>query len=78
MKKFIQIVVTIVVFLVTQTIAFAQTPNDFGATSNNGDANPNDVPIDSNLWVPIVVGLLYVFYKYRKLNQVFNSPIKSK
>jgi hypothetical protein len=78
MKKFTQIVVTIVVFLVTQTIAFAQLPNDFGATSNNGDANPNDVPIDSNLWLLLLVGLLYVFYKYGKLKQVFNRPIKSK
>ena len=72
MKNFKQIIITLLVFLLTQTISFAQTPADFGDTQ---DANNLDAPIDSNLWVLLVVALLYVFYKYWKGKQIFISPI---
>jgi hypothetical protein len=35
---------------------------DFG-----GGDNPLDTPIDSFVWVLLVVGLVYVFYKYSSL-----------
>jgi hypothetical protein len=72
MKNFKQIIITVLVFLLSQTISFAQTPTDFGDAQ---DANNLDAPIDSNLWVLLVVGLLYVFYKYWKGKQIFISPI---
>lgn len=74
MKNFKQIIITLLVFLLTQTISFAQTPADFGDTTNQ-NADNLDAPIDSNLWVLLVVGLLYVFYKYWKGKQIFISPI---
>lgn len=66
MKKFIQIIVTIVVFLVTQTIAFAQPPTDFGSNSNSTDTNQTDLPIDAYIWVVILVGIAYVFSKFNR------------
>ena len=72
MKNFKQIIITALVFLLTQTISVAQPPTDFGDTQ---DANNLDAPIDSNLWVLLVVALLYVFYKYWKGKQIFISPI---
>jgi hypothetical protein len=48
----------------TQTIAFAQTPTDFGDTTNP-NANNLDAPIDTNLWILLLVGLLYVCSKYK-------------
>jgi hypothetical protein len=65
MKKITQIVTTIAVFLVTQTIAFAQLPTDFGSTSNQNDTNQTDAPIDSYVSVLIMVGLGFVFSKLR-------------
>lgn len=65
MKKITQIVTTIAVFLVTQTIAFAQDPTDFGTASNNTDTNQTDAPIDTYVWVLIIVGLGFVFSKLR-------------
>jgi len=74
MKKFKQIIITALVFLLTQTISFAQTPTDFGGGENNLDA----APIDTNLWLLLAVGLLFVFYKFAKNKQVFISHTKSK
>lgn len=75
MKKFKQIIITALVFLLTQTISFAQTPTDFGSTN---DQNNLDTPIDTNLWLLLAVGLLFVFYKFAKNKQVFISHTKSK
>jgi hypothetical protein len=65
MKKFINSIFTLVVILMTQTIAFAQTPTDFGDTTNP-NANNLDAPIDTNLWILLLVGLLYVCSKYKR------------
>ncbi len=76
MKKFKQIIITALVFLLTQTISFAQQPpTDFGSTN---DQNNLDTPIDTNLWMLLAVGLLFVFYKFAKNKQVFISHTKSK
>jgi hypothetical protein len=64
MKKFINSIFTLVVILITQTIAFAQDPSDFGDTTNP-NANNLDAPIDTNLWILLLVGLLYVCSKYK-------------
>ena len=71
MKKFTQIIVTIAVFLLTQTIAFAQAPTDFGSSSTPTDTNATDVaPIDTYIWILILVGLVLVFLKYKTRNRV--------
>jgi hypothetical protein len=47
--------------LLATTATFAQVDDDTGFVDNVGDN-----PIDTNIWVLILVGLGYVFYKYRK------------
>lgn len=64
MKKFINSIFTLVVILITQTTSFAQGPGEFGDTTNP-NANNLDAPIDTNLWVLLIVGLLYVCSKYK-------------
>ena len=63
MKKFKNIIFTLVVILITQTTTFAQAPSDFGDTNPN--ANNLDAPIDTNIWVLLFVGLVYVCSKYK-------------
>ncbi len=62
MKKFKNIIFTLVVILITQTTTLAQAPSDFGDTNPN--ANNLDAPIDTNLWILLLVGLVYVCSKY--------------
>jgi hypothetical protein len=70
MKKFTQIIVTIAVFLLTQTVAFSQAPTDFGSSSAPTDTNATDVvPIDTYLWILFLLGLVLVFLKYKTLNK---------
>jgi hypothetical protein len=47
--------------LLATAATFAQDGDDTGFGDNVGDN-----PIDTNIWVLILVGLGYVFYKYRK------------
>jgi len=74
MKK-IQNILLVLLFAVFLPIgAIAQTnntsPTDFG-TSDETSVNPTDnaVPIDTNLWVLILVGSAFVFYKYQAVNK---------
>ena len=69
MKKFKKITITLLVFLLTQTIAFAQDPSDFGDTTTP-NANNLDAPIDTNLWVLLFVGFLYVGSKYKTKSKI--------
>jgi len=62
MNKIKNIVLTFIALVVVQFVALAQDPGDFG-----GDGNATDTPIDSFVWVLLVVGLVYVFYKYSSL-----------
>ena len=63
-------VFTFIAILLVQFVALAQVvdppppdPGDFG-----GGDNPVDAPIDAYLLLLIVLGLVYVFYKYKSLN----------
>ncbi|MEO0037548.1 MAG: hypothetical protein RIQ59_759 [Bacteroidota bacterium] len=50
--------------LVTPLVTFSQLPGDFG---DNTDPNPTDAPIDTNIWILLTVGCVYVGYKlYRR------------
>ena len=53
-------VFTFKAILLVQFVALAQDPGDFG-----GDPNPTDAPIDKYLWVLLLFGLGYVFYKFK-------------
>ncbi len=48
--------------LLATSASFAQGFDD--------DVVDNQSPIDSNIWLLILVGLGYVFYKYRKLRSL--------
>ena len=67
MKKIKNIIFTLLVIVLTQTIAFAQDPppSDFGTSSTPADSNATDAPIDTYVWLLLLVGLLYVCSKYR-------------
>ena len=62
MNNFKNIVFTFIGIVLVQFVALAQDPGDFG-----GGDNPEDTPIDSYIGVMILVGLGYVFYKYKNL-----------
>ena len=62
MNKIKNIVFTFIAIVLVQFVALAQDPGDFG-----GDPNPVDAPIDTYIWVLLVVGLVYVLYKYNSL-----------
>jgi hypothetical protein len=63
MKKNKNIVFTFIAVVLVQFLALAQEdPGDFG-----GGDNPIDTPIDAYVLLLLVVGLVYVFYKYRSL-----------
>ena len=63
MNKIKNIVFTFIALVLVQFVALAQDdPGEFG-----GGDNPLDTPIDSFVWMLLVVGLVYVFYKYNSL-----------
>lgn len=74
MKKIQKILLVILVAVFLPIVAIAQTNNttpiDFG-TSDETSVNPTDnaVPIDTNLWMLILVGSAFVFYKYQAINK---------
>jgi hypothetical protein len=53
-----------ILMLLATSISFADTPPGFG-----NDVLDNPAPIDNYVWVLLLVGLGYVFYKYRKLRR---------
>jgi hypothetical protein len=66
MNKYKTTLLITLVALVMPLVTFSQLPGDFGG---NPDPNPTDAPIDSNLWILLAAGLIFVgykFYKYKK------------
>lgn len=66
MNKYKTTLLITLVALVMPLLTFSQLPGDFG---DNTDPNPTDAPIDSNLWILLAAGLIFVgykFYKYKK------------
>lgn len=65
MKKDFKKIVFILIFLCLNTVAFADIPDP-------DDSSDPPVPIDTDLYLLIFVGLLFAFYvfkKYRKQKQ---------
>ncbi len=63
MNKIKNIVFTFIALVLVQFVALAQD----GAGEFGDGENPLDTPIDSFVWVLLMVGLVYVFYKYSSL-----------
>ncbi len=55
---------TLIIILLFHLISYAQQapPGDFGSGS---DPAPNDVPLNSQLWILIVIGIAFAFIKTR-------------
>jgi hypothetical protein len=68
MKKQFLKYYTIVIFLCSTLVMFAQPgDNDTGGTINDGDAP--GAPIDDYIWVMALVGLFFVFMKFRAMQK---------
>jgi hypothetical protein len=70
MNKIKNSVFTFIAVVLVQFVALAQDgppppPGDFG-----GGDNPLDLPIDTYLWVLIVIGSGYAFYKFKSRNKL--------
>lgn len=64
MNKYKTTLLITLISLTTPLIALADPmPGEFGG---GDDPNPTDAPIDTNLWILLVVGCLYVGYKLYK------------
>ena len=75
MNKIKNIVFTFIAIVLIQFVAFADEPppGDFGGDLSDGNATDTPAPIDSFVWVLLVVGLVYVFYKYSCLKSKENT-----
>jgi hypothetical protein len=80
MNKIKNFVFTFVALLAVQFVALAQQepvlgdPGAGGVPADNLDTP--EPPIDTYIWVLLVIGLVYVFYKYKnhiKLNTCSNN-----
>ena len=67
MNKIKNFVFTFVALLAVQFVALAQEEPVLGDPGGSGEANLDtpEPPIDTYIWVLLVIGLVYVFYKYR-------------
>jgi hypothetical protein len=67
MNKIKNFVFTFVALLAVQFIALAEEEPVLGEPGGSGEANLDtpEPPIDTYIWVLLVIGLVYVFYKYR-------------
>ena len=60
---------TYILILLFHLISYAQqsAPGDFGGSGS--DPAPNDVPLNSQLWILIVIGIAFAFIKTRRTLQ---------
>ena len=67
MNKIKNFVFTFVALLAVQFVALAQEDLIPGEPGGSGTENLDtpEPPIDTYIWVLLVIGLVYVFYKYR-------------
>jgi hypothetical protein len=67
MNKIKNFVFTFVALLAVQFVALAQEDPIPGEPGGSGTENLDtpEPPIDTYIWVLLVIGLVYVFYKYR-------------
>lgn len=65
----------IAVFCLCSTVVmFAQDPGINGGVENDGSSDAAPMPIDDYIWVLAAIGLVFVFMKYRAIqNRRINS-----
>jgi hypothetical protein len=68
MNKYKTTLLINLISLTTPLIALADDPMP-GEFGGGDDPNPTDAPIDSNLWILLAAGLIYVSYKFYKFKK---------
>ena len=63
MKKQKKLNVTLILILLFHFLTFAQNPGDFG--NQPTDPTPTDAPINTQLWILVVVAMSIGFFKAR-------------
>lgn len=64
MKKQKHLLITLILILFFHFLTFADNPGDFG--NEPTDPVPTDAPINTQVWILIVIALGYAFVKTRK------------
>ncbi|NNT72035.1 hypothetical protein HKT18_07405 [Flavobacterium sp. IMCC34852] len=65
MKNSLKFYFVTLLLLAFDFVAFAQPGDDDGGGGLEGD-DPQPAPIDSKLTILLIVGILFVFYTYKK------------
>jgi hypothetical protein len=64
MKKIKKLLCILSIGCISITSAIAQEPSDFGTTGEtNNDPDDSDVPIDNYLFILLIAGIGYGYYK---------------
>ncbi|WP_396209669.1 hypothetical protein [Flavobacterium sp.] len=64
MKKIKKLLCILSIGWISITSAIAQEPSDFGTTGEtNNDPDDSDVPIDNYLFILLIAGIGYGYYK---------------
>jgi hypothetical protein len=64
MKKQKHLLITLILILFFHFLTFADNPGDFG--NEPADPVPTDAPINTQVWILIVIALGYALVKTRK------------
>ena len=64
MKKQKHLLITLILILFFHFLTFADNPGDFG--NEPADPVPTDAPINTQVWILIVIALGYTLVKTRK------------
>ncbi len=65
MKNSLKFYFVTLLLLASDFVAFAQPGDDDGGGGLEGD-DPQPAPIDSKLIILLIIGILFVFYTYKK------------
>ncbi len=66
MKNTLKFYFVTLLLLASDFVAFAQPGDDDDGGGLEGGGDPQPAPIDSKLIILLVLGVLFVFYTYRK------------
>lgn len=71
MKKIQKSTLLLITALLISSVAFAQIDIEPADIGGSGSANPldEDAPIDENLWILIIIGLVYIFFKIKTYSE---------
>jgi len=56
-------------YLCSTFVMFAQDPGTGGGIENDGSSDTTPAPIDDYVWVLAVIGLVFIFLKFRAIQK---------